>query len=290
MTTQDMRTITPASRRVAIIVPLSSRPDLTPEEELSMRHLSHFLGTYDKYLVAPPGLSIERKGFKLVHFPAKFFGSAAAHNQLLMWPRFYRAFQKYEYILIYHLDSLVLSDEIIRWCDAGFDYIGAPWLPCGDTPWVKEARVGNGGFTLMKVANVLRVLYNRYKKEPAAYCSDLMMRNRKRFRPLFRLLEKLQPSFPNSKFINRPLYDLRKSERPDIHGCNNDYFWSFEAPRYLPEFKIASVEEGLRFAFEAAPRNCFEMNGRRLPFGCHAWTKFDRTFWEPYLLKSATGA
>jgi hypothetical protein len=48
---------------------------------------------------------------------------------------------------------------------------------------------------------------------------------------------------------------------------------------------VASVDEALRFAFEAAPRECFERNGRRMPFGCHAWEKFDRGFWEPFLLR-----
>lgn len=275
---------TSPSKTVAIVVPASSRTELLPEEEISVRHLFHFLGGYDKYWVAPSGGSIQREGFKILEFPRKFFGSVAAHNRLLMWPGFYQTFQDYEYILIYHLDSLVLSDEITDWCQAGWDYIGAPWVPCPDAPWIKEACVGNGGFTLMKVESVLKVLYNRYRKEPASYWSDLLVRNRSRLQLLFRFLEWLQPWFPASRTVNRPLEDLRKSEKPDIHGCNNDYFWSFQATRFLPEFKVASVEQGLRFAFEAAPRSCFELNGGQMPFGCHAWTKYDRSFWEPHLL------
>lgn len=276
----------PPSKMVAIVVPLSNRAELLPEEAVSMHHLLHFLGSYDKYLIAPPGLSAERKGFKTLHFPGKFFGSAAAHNRLLLWPGFYRTFCDYEYILIYHLDSLVLSDEITPWCRAGLDYIGAPWVVCPDTPWVKEASVGNGGFTLMKVESILKVLHNRHRQEPATYWLDMLLRNNSVFRPLFWLLRLLQSIFPNSRIINRPLEDLRKSEQPGIHGCNNDFFWSFHAAQYLPEFNIASVEEGLRFAFEAAPRLCLEMNHGRMPFGCHAWAKFDPDFWEPHLLTS----
>jgi hypothetical protein len=274
----------PPSTTVAIVVPLSTRTELLPEEEVSLCHLLHFLSGYDKYFVAPPGGFIPHDGFNVVHFHPKFFGSAAAHNQLLMWPGFYRAFENYKYILIYHLDSLVLSDKMPQWCQAGFDYIGAPWLPCSDTPWVKEPRVGNGGFTLMKVESVLKVLHNRYRKEPPSYWLDMLVRNSARLRLLFRILERLQPLFPRSRLINRPLEELRKSEKPDIHGCNNDYFWSFQAAKYFPEFKVATVEEGLRFAFEAAPRRCFELTGGQMPFGCHAWTKFDRGFWEPHLL------
>jgi hypothetical protein len=67
--------------------------------------------------------------------------------------------------------------------------------------------------------------------------------------------------------------------------ANCDYFWSDEAVKYWPDFKIASVETGLKFAFEVAPRWCFERNGGRLPFGCHAWPRYDRAFWEPHLLR-----
>lgn len=274
------------SKTVAIVVPASARNELLPEEEISMRHLFRFLGPYDKYLVTPHGVSLQREGFKVLKFPRKFFGSAAAHNRFLMWPGFYRTFRDYEYILIYHLDSLVFSDQIMQWCQAGFDYIGAPWLPCPDTPWVKEARVGNGGFTLMKVESVLKVLHNRYRMEPASYWGDMLIRNNARLQPLFRFLKKLQPFFPESRIVNRPLEDLHRTENHDFLGLNNDYFWSFRAAEFLPEFKIATVEEGLRFAFEAAPRTCFELARGQIPFGCHAWTKFDRSFWEPHLVQN----
>jgi hypothetical protein len=268
------------------VVPLSNRAELLDEEEVSMRHLLHFLGGYDKYLVAPPGISTQRRGFKVLNFHRKFFGSAAAHNRLLIWPGFYRTFQDYEYILIYHLDSLVFSDEIAPWCRLGLDYIGAPWLPCPEMPWVKEAHVGNGGFTLMKVESVLKVLYNRYRQEPPTYWADLLIRNKSQLAAFFRFLEWLQPFFPQSRIVNRPLEDLCISENPGFYGRNNDFFWSFEAEKYLPEFKVATVEQGFHFAFEAAPRTCIELNGGQMPFGCHAWTKYDRSFWEPHLLTS----
>jgi hypothetical protein len=273
-----------AIRRAAIVVPLSSRPELGPDEELSLRHLCHFLGRYDKFLVAPAASKFTRAGFRTLRFPRKFFGSVAAHNHLLMWPRFYRTFAAYEYILIYHLDSLVFSDDLMRWCDAGWDYIGAPWLPCDDTPWVKEARVGNGGFTLMKVQSVLRVLANRYRQRPASHLADLLTRNAGRTWPLFALIEGVRRTFPRFTTVGRVLDYWHATQNPSIHGRNNDYFWSYDAPRYWPGFRIAPVDEALQFAFEAAPRLCFELNHRKLPFGCHAWMKFDREFWKPYLL------
>jgi hypothetical protein len=274
---------------VAVVVPLSSRTELLPEEKVSLRHVCHFLAKYDKYLVVPSGSSFSCEGFDVIPFPRKFFGSVTAHNHLLLWPAFYETFRDYEYILIYHLDSLVFSDDLLSWCKAGWDYIGAPWLPCADTPWVHEAQVGNGGFTLMKVESVLQVLYNRYRQKPASYWADLLIRNANRTQPLFKALERLERVFSRSNTLQMVLECWRSRENAAAYGNQNDAFWSTQAGCYLPGFKVATVDEGLRFAFEAAPRVCFELNQRRLPLGCHAWAKYDRQFWEPYLLPGSDG-
>jgi hypothetical protein len=75
---------------------------------------------------------------------------------------------------------------------------------------------------------------------------------------------------------------------PAQNKRNEDQFWSDQATKYYPAFRIASFETGLRFAFEVDPRRCYELNNQTLPFGCHAWHKYDRSFWEPYLLTEAT--
>jgi hypothetical protein len=67
-------------------------------------------------------------------------------------------------------------------------------------------------------------------------------------------------------------------------GAAEDWFISAEAKRYYPHFVFASTEHALDFAFEREPRFCYEKAGRKLPFGAHAWSRYDRQFWEPYLL------
>ena len=273
----------PGRRTVAIAVPLSLRETLLPEEEISLRHLSHYLGDYDAFFIAPRGSTMRRPGFKVLQVPRLFFGSAAAHNHLLLWPRFYELFAGYEYVLIYHLDSLVLANQLDEWCAAGWDYIGAPWIPSDDTPWVREARVGNGGFTLMKVDRVLEVLHRRHQQDPRTFWADLLMR-RTALTPIFRVAERAAGRFPRWSALRGAVEYWRTTQEPGRYGTNNDMFWALEARRYVSDFKVATVEDGLRFAFEAAPRQCYEMNGRRLPFGCHAWTRFDAAFWMPHLL------
>ena len=108
---------------VAVVVPLSNNPDLTAEERISLKHLDHFLVKYDKFFIAPKKLKFDYPNFKMKRFNDKFFGSVMAHRNLLFSPRFYKAFSEYEFILIYHLDSLVFSDQLEAWCKMNFDYI-----------------------------------------------------------------------------------------------------------------------------------------------------------------------
>jgi hypothetical protein len=67
------------------------------------------------------------------------------------------------------------------------------------------------------------------------------------------------------------------------YALNEDRFWSDRALFFNPNFRVAPVSTGLQFSFERHPRYCFEQNGHKLPFGCHAWGKWDRAFWETYL-------
>lgn len=155
---------------VAVVVPGYNRAEFTEDEEISFRHLEHYLGRYDKFLVVPQSLAIERPGFHIQRFPDSYFGSAIANARLMLSPTFYGAFQSYRYVLIYQLDALVFSDRLMEWCASDWDYVGAPWLKCADSPWVGASRVGNGGFSLRKVSSFLRVLSSdAYWVDPEVY-------------------------------------------------------------------------------------------------------------------------
>jgi hypothetical protein len=276
----------PASKRVAILVPLSNRPTLTDEEQISMRQMLHHLGNYDIYLIAPEGLDIGWKGCQTKWFPKKFFGSAAAHGKLLMHRFFYREFLDYEFVFFHHLDSLAFSDQLEEWCSAGIDYIGPPWIPCDDSPWVDRPRVGNGGFTLLRVESAIKSITNLYLAEPSSYWFSRFTSYSPKW--VVKLLAKFNELVPNIWVVRRLLQEWHEMENPAPHNRNNDIFWSDQAVSYFPDFKVASLEEGLRFAFEVAPRKCLEMNGGKMPFGCHAWAQWDREFWEPFIVP-ATG-
>jgi len=83
-------------------------------------------------------------------------------------------------------------------------------------------------------------------------------------------------------WFNDVKWHARWAVSGDVH---EDRFWAEYATHYDPSFRIAPVDVAMRFAFEAEPRKCFERIGNHLPFGAHRWQKFDRAFYEPYLLQ-----
>lgn len=50
-------------------------------------------------------------------------------------------------------------------------------------------------------------------------------------------------------------------------------------------FRVAPQETALEFAFEMNVRECYAKNGNKLPFGCHAWHRFDLPFWKVHIEK-----
>lgn len=265
---------------MAVVVPMSNRSELTAEEEISFKHLIRFLGKYDKYLVIPKSLQVNFPGFGIKRFDNKFFGSAAAHSKLLLSPTFYNAFTDYRFMLIYHLDALVFSDQLTQWCEMDFDFIGPPWIKHEEAPYaghpVYEGKVGNGGFSLRKIHSFQRVIYSRkYSIDLSEYWNRFYASKPKYTQYLNlpkRILKRL-------KIRNNARWEMSKYKH------NEEAFWANRATHYYPEFTIPSVETALRFGFECVPRYCFEKNNFTLPFGCHAWQKYDRDFWEPYLIK-----
>jgi len=59
---------------------------------------------------------------------------------------------------------------------------------------------------------------------------------------------------------------------------NEDILWTLLAP-----FKKPNEIEALQFAFELNPEQSYELINEQLPFGCHAWEKYNPTFWKRFI-------
>jgi hypothetical protein len=262
--------------RVAIVVPLTTRSTLLPDEAISFRHLRHFLNRYDTYLLVPRSVPTRLPGCESVILPDRYFGSLAANRSLMLSRQLYRRFEEYDYILLHHLDALVFDSRLESWCGLGLDYIGSPWLRDEGRPELGFSRVGNGGLSLRRVSSFLAVFDSRRPEiEPERYWQKYFASRPAALR-LFHSPRRLLKRFYPFNNVRRELRSV---------SYNEDFFWSNRATHYYPRFQVASVEVGLRFSFEVAPRFAIQHTGGKLPFGCHAWSRHDRAFWEPFLLQ-----
>jgi hypothetical protein len=267
------------TKLVAVVIAHTNRTELTPTEEISLRHLRRYLGDYDKFLLIPESLDFELDGLVSKHFSDDFFGSIENHKKMIFSKEYYHAFDDYKYMLTYHLDALVFSNQLKEWCQKDYDYIGPPWIKHEDSPnagTIYEGRVGNSGFCLKKISTFLEVLYS----EKFAFNPDEYWENNYKNKPLLTRIRNLPKKYRmrSHKYNNIGMELLN-------WGRSEERFILERLPYYYPEFRVPDVQEALKFGFETLPRHCFDINNSQLPFGCHAWERYDKAFWEPYLLK-----
>lgn len=248
---------------VVVVIPIYRR-ELDEYENISVSRTCEVLANYDIVVVHPTGLDTERlaqryPNLRFLPFAPKYFKGIMGYNRLMMSETFYAAFERYDYMLICQTDAYVFTDNLKEWCDAGYDYVGAPWLRkrVYDMPLIKHwvslstwishkngersrrdlyGKIGNGGFSLRRVASHLEFL----RKFP----------------------DRTKP------YVSR---------REKCHLFNEDVFWATEPD----DFKYPSVEDALRFSFDKYPAYSFKLTKGVLPMGCHAWWKRKmRRFWK----------
>lgn len=267
------------NKRVVIVVPISNRSGLTPGEETSLKHLRKHLGHYDIFVVAPEGLVVDFPGLEIKRFSPKYFGSVANYQRMVMSSEFYRTFSEYEYMLTYHLDALVFSDQLLDWCEKGYDFIGAPWVKHEDSPnkgTIYEGKVGNSGFALKKIDTFIRLFGSDSYAYNVFDLWKLKHGNKGFLRKLIYMPSFFLGFFKRFNSIKWEVANWTRSE---------EIFLLTRVSHYLSNYKVPEVPEALEFAFEIVPKYCYELNGNKLPFGCHAWERYDEEFWTPYLLK-----
>lgn len=268
-------------KRAAVAIPLANRSEFTEDEAISLRMLDRHLGGYDRFFILPEGLDVRHGDIGKLHFGAHYFGSVAAHKRLLFSDEFYARFERYDFVLIYHLDAAVFSDRLDSWCERGYDYIAPPWIPHPEAPYAGdrnyEGKVGNGGFSLRKIDSFRKVIHSRRLWRDPEYVIRRAISENWRQGRIGEILGALRC------FSHR--HNGARQEMA-AYAQNEDHFWAERARHYYPEFRVAPLEVALEFGFECVPSYCYEKNGRRLPFGCHGWNRYERHFWEPFLARA----
>lgn len=268
--------------RVAIIIP-AYKENMTESEEISFRQTLCVLENYQLVVVCPSSLDIlEFKAIaeqldKTIYresFADTYFKDIAGYNRLLLSDEFYRRFKRYEFILIAQLDAYVFEDQLMDWCNKGYDYVGAPLVGKFTDQTFDPSmpmRVGNGGLSLRRVQTYID--YFQGKKH--VFTSQQIVRR-------ISLWKK-----PYTRIFVWLLMMLGWRNTPKSVAAhwqyNEDDFWSGVLDDSNYALSKPSPLEALTFAFERFPSELFEIT-QKLPFGCHAWKKYQyEKFWKKYI-------
>lgn len=234
-------------KRCVVLIPVY-KEGLDEDEFFSIKASLKHLNNFDVFFIGPELLSIEfyRKQFPNVafrFFNKEFFASVNGYNKLLTSEFFYESFFDYEYMLVLQTDAILLKNELSKWIECGYDYIGAPW-PKGYSVTVNTSKipiengilcttfVGNGGLSLRNIRS----------------CLDLIK------------------EFP----------DLALTWQSTGHA--EDLFFAFLST-VSDFFKTPNIKVAAKFSQDIEPQYLSKLIGNEIPFGVHAWAKYDRNFW-----------
>lgn len=251
------------------------RSALAEGEDLALAFLRRNAPGIDRYIVAPEGVSLAfaHDDFNVLRVTPDAMRSVDHYSRMMCTAWFYRLFAGYRAILIYQLDCLLLRADLEGWAARGWSYIGAPWFVSPRRRALKA--VGNGGFSLRRPDHALAVLTSeRFRLWPFTPQQMMHFLSSKHAPLLSGALARARRESGAEPLAARFVRHLARPE---------DEFWSYYAPFFHPDYRVAPAREAIDFAFENRPRDALAVNGGRLPLGCHAWARMDPAFWRDTL-------
>lgn len=260
-----------------VVLIITHKPQLNAYEYISIKQCYNVLGNHPIVFICPEHLdtTFYQNTFPdcIIHqIPSKWQKNYKQFARLKMNPLLYEHYKRYEYIFFYEPDAFVFKDEMAYWCSLGYSYLGAPWFE-GMSNAKENAPflgVGNGGFSLRKIEDHLKVIHTHQR---IFRTKDFgLFWNWNSNKPL-RVL----------KFIYRYLVGNSTHHRWNNFQWGEDRFWGLYVSRAIDWFTTPSLELARRFSMETLPRRLYEENDKQLPFGCHAWWRYDLDFWRPHI-------
>ena len=249
---------------VAVVIPVyKARPNHT--ELVSIKQCLGILKKYPIIFFGPDSVDTGAYAalcdgnmpFKFKSFENRYFESIAGYNRLMLSPHFYHAFNNYSYILVHQPDAYVFKDELDYWCRQGYDFIGAPHPAhqnkAGEMQFLKGytrfiSRVNHFFGTEHRISNVGN--------------GGFSLRNTAKCMWLLKLL---------------------RSKKMKWRDNNEDGFFKYWGNLLHPLFRLPPDDVALRFAIEQSPTESLKKLNGQLPFGCHAFEKYEPEVWQRYL-------
>lgn len=232
----------------AVVIPIY-KPHLNDDEVFSVKKSLSNLAGHEVYWVAPASLDItyyqNTFGVQGVErFEDPYFANIVGYNRLLVSTFFYERFANHEFMLICQPDAVVLKPELHLWLEKPYDYIGAPW-PKGYSFTIHTKHIPmEGGVTCTAFVGNGGLSLRRSKA-----CMDLI----------------------------REFDDV--SANWHTYGHAEDLFFAFVGT-LSRHFLMPNLMTAATFSHDIDPQYLQHLTNHALPFGVHAWEKYDRAFWE----------
>ncbi|WPU91643.1 DUF5672 family protein [Mucilaginibacter sabulilitoris] len=246
---------------VFIAIPIYKQAPAASEMR-SLDQCIKILHAYPVIFIAPQSLDTQayeercrdRVDFKIIRFADQYFENIAGYNRLMLSPSFYKKFLNYKFMLVYQLDAWVFKDELRYWCIQGYDFIGAPHLPAenaeGEMQFLKN---------YAKFLEVISGIFKITRKVKNVGNGGFSLRKVKTCYWMLRLLK--------SKVLR--------------WGQNNeDVFFKYWGNLLYPLFKMPGDQTALLFSIEVLPEVSLKQISPAIPFGCHAFEKYDKRNWQ----------
>lgn len=283
-------------KNCVVVIPIYK--DVPAREECaSVRQTFRMLGRHDIVFVTHAGCRLdayreiveaERGTLRTELFDACYFDSTAHYSDLCFSEEFYLRFaQQYEYMLICQPDAWVFRDELDYWCSLGYDYIGAPiFFPYNKQHFTRIFYgVGNGGFSLRRIAyclDIVRSDWNRIYLKPSILAKLYwygFLYNEDYTKNIFKRIGLLPLFIAKSLGFRNTIAQFRKT------GCEEDMLFSVWAKNaWGTKCRVPGEIEAAHFSMEVHPSYLYEKTGHQLPFGCHAFEKWEyESFWKQHI-------
>jgi len=225
--------------------------------------------------------------WRLMPVPDECLASVHAYNKLLLTSCFYDFFYEWDYLLVFQHDAWILSGNLENWLDKRYSYVGAPWCPdLGDDPlWSPVPGVGNGGLSLRKIKDMKSIVSSeKFYRKPVLSMFEIISKaslfsEYQHRSMLVRALDFLKRLLCLvSLLLLYPIGYRNNLAFLAANGVNEDIILGFYAKRLFKWLHVPSPREAASFSLETNPRRVAYSFCVGIPFGCHAWEKYDKDF------------
>jgi hypothetical protein len=241
----------------------------TPMEIVSLRQLGKIMAAREILIISPHGVSTYNYKSLLPHardlkVHPRQMASWTAYNQMMISPFLYQKLRRYSHMLLHEPDALVFSDQLDFWCAQPFDYLGSPWPKPDHSPTGFHFHPHiNGGFSLSNISSMRRVTSSWKRWHSWRHVMGDIVAGLRGDR--MKLKRGLIAAYPGGL--------LRGASR--LYQTGWDKFFFEVVPPLCPEFRIPPPEVCVRFSWQFATRYCIRQTQGQLPFGLHAWARWD---------------